>query len=207
MTDSTALPFMRKFQPMRHAAHLSGGEFRCPRFNFPADALQRILPLFPGESASPDNHHVPSRLAPRLLVADVALDVLRPFLHPELDVGFRHGGILASVPVPETAVHVDYRPGPGNHDIGLPLEPPIAHPVPPTAREQAFAHEQFRQGVLASDLHHQPATLLFCYAIHALSFPETGDSPCPALYQTDASGTPYPQKFRRLRGSGRSLNH
>lgn len=167
MTDSTALPFMRELQAMRNTPHLSGGEFRGPRFNLPADALQRLLPLFPGESASPDNHHVPSRLAPRLLVADVALDVLRPFFHPELHVRFGHGCGFTAVPVPETSAHIDDRLRLGNHDVRSPGETSVAHPVPPTAREQAFAHEQFRQSIFTSDPAHAFMPLFFSELIHS----------------------------------------
>ena len=167
MTDSTALPFMRKFQPMRHATHLPGSEFRSPRFNLPADALQRLLPLFPGESAPPDNHHVPSRLAPRLLVADVALDVLRPFSHPELHVRFGHGCNFTIMPVPETSAHIDDRLHFGNHDVRSAGETSVAHPVAPPAREQAFTHEQFRQRVFTSDPAHAFMPLFFRELIHS----------------------------------------
>ena len=162
---------MRKFQPMRHATHLPGGEFRSPRFNLPADALQRLLALFPGESAPPDNHHVPSRLAPRLLVADVALDVLRPFFHPELHVRFGHGCNFTAMPVPETSAHIDDRLRFGNYDVRSPGETSVAHPVAPTAREQAFAHEQFRQSIFTSDHAHAFMPLLFRELIHSSAPP------------------------------------
>ena len=152
---------------MRHATHLSGGEFRSPRFNLPADALQRLLPLSPGESALPDNHHVPSRLAPRLLVADVAIDVLRPFFHPELHVRFGHGCNFTTMPVPETSAHIDDRLRFGNHDVLSAGETSVAHPVAPTARKQAFAHEQFRQSVFTSDPAHAFMPLFFRELIHS----------------------------------------
>ena len=160
---------MRQFKPVRNLAHLAGLAFVRPFPDLGANAIQRLFGLLSIQRALPDNDHIPARVAPGLFVADVALDVLRPLLHPELDIGLRHGRILASVPVPETTAHVDYRLGARNDDIGPPGEALVAHPVPPTARKQALAHDHLRQGVPAANLRHQPAALLFCYAIHMQS--------------------------------------
>ena len=168
ITDSTALPFMRKFQPVRNAPHLACRAFRRPRFNIPTDTLQSFLSSLSGESALPDDYQIPSRIAPRRFVADITLDVLRPLIHPELYVRFGHGRILAAVPMPEASAHIDNRPRLGNHDIRPARETPVAHPVPPTAREQAFAHEQFRQSIFTSDHAHAFMPLFFRELIHSI---------------------------------------
>ena len=160
---------MRQFKPVRNLAHLAGLAFVRPFPDLGANALQRLFGLLSIQRTLPDNDHIPARVAPGLFVADVALDVLRPLLHPELDIGLRHGRILASVPVPETTAHVDYRLGARNDDIGPPGEALVAHPVPPTARKQAFAHEQFRQSVFTSDPAHAFMPLLPGERVHSLS--------------------------------------
>ena len=174
---SATLPCVRQFKPVRNPAHLSARAFSRPFPDLRADAAKRLFGLLSIQRALPDDDQIPSGVAPGLFVADVALDVLRPLLHPELDIGLRHGRILASVPVPETTAHVDYRLGARNDDIGPPGEALVAHPVPPTARKKALAHDHLRQGVPAANLRHQPAALLFCYAIHDLFSPETEYAP------------------------------
>ena len=70
------------------------------------------------------------------------------------------------MPVPETSANVDYRLRLGDCYVRLTRIALVTHSEPPAAGEQASAHENLRQGVLASDLRHQPAALLCGLGVH-----------------------------------------
>lgn len=96
----------------------------------------------------------------------IAADILRPFLHPEGDVAFRHCRIGAAMPMPETATHVDEGTRACHYDVGMAKETFVADAKAPAGRKEALAHEYFRFCVLASDAAHDPATLFGGNAIH-----------------------------------------
>ena len=158
---------MRQFKPVRNLALLAGLAFVRPFRDLGANAIQRLFGILSSQSTLPNDNHVPAVIAPGLFIANVAFDVLRPLLHPELNIGLRHGRILASVPMPKATAHINYRLRSRNDDIGPPSEALVAHPVAPTAREQAFAHEQFRQSVFTSDHAHAFMPLFFRELIHS----------------------------------------
>ena len=151
---------------MRDAADLAGFAFRRPQSDLRADASKRAIGLDTVKGALPDYYQVPAAISPCRFVAAVAVDVLRPFPHPEGDVRLRHCRVLAPVPVPKTSPHVDYRLRLGDHNVGLAFKPLIAHPEPPTRSEQPFADKKFRLRVLPANLRHQTATLFFAYFVH-----------------------------------------
>lgn len=134
----------RQFKMVRNTPSLAGGDLGGPHGDFGDDTLKRAFSALALECALPYDYHVPSRFAPSLLVAVVALDVLRPLLHPERDIGLRHGRILATVPVPKTAAHVDNRLSLENDNIRLARIALVAHLEPPTLRKQPLADKKLR---------------------------------------------------------------
>ena len=140
--------------------------FFCPCFQFGANALERAICLVAFESALPDDYQVPSGFTPCGFVAVVALDILRPLLHPERDIRFRHRRILASVSVPKATAHIDYRSCFRNHNVRLALESTVADSIPPAARIQPLAHKYLRQSVFAMDFRHKPAALFRSDSVH-----------------------------------------
>ena len=70
------------------------------------------------------------------------------------------------MPVPETATHVDYCLRFRDYNVWFALKSLVAHPVPPAKRKQPLAHENLRQSVLAANLRHQAAALLWADFIH-----------------------------------------
>lgn len=158
----------RQFEAVGNAAGNSGRRLGRPGGDFGGDPVERATGARTLEGALPHDYQIPPGGAPGRLVAAVAPDVLRPFLHPEGDVRLRHGRLPASVPVPEASPHVDDRLRPGNHDVRLARIPPVADPEPPAFREQPPADEKLGLRVLAADLRHQTAALLGRYSIHGI---------------------------------------
>ena len=155
------------------ATRFAESAFRSPGFQFGADAVERTRGFIALKSALPDDYQVPTGIAPHRFVAVVALDVLRPFLHPEGDIRLRHCRIFAPVSVPKATSHINYRFGLGDNNVWSALKTPVAHSIPPTRSEQPFADKDLRQSVFAANLRHQPAALFCRYAIHALQ-PSSG---------------------------------
>ena len=75
---------------MRNTANLAGCTFLRPQFDIRTDALKRVTGFDTIKGTLPDDYEIPSGFAPRFFVPVVALDVLRPFLHPEGNVRLRH---------------------------------------------------------------------------------------------------------------------
>ena len=164
----SAPPCTWKFKPVRTPPTFAGSVFFAPRFDLCADPVERSLHRCAFQRTLPYDNEIPAGVAPCLFVAVVALDVSRPLLHPERDVRLRHGRILASMPVPEASAHVYYRLGFGNHNVRFSRISLVTYPEPPAESEKSFADKDFRHGVLAADLRHQPTALLWSYRIHLL---------------------------------------
>lgn len=156
----------RQFKMVRNTPSLAGGDLGSPHGDFGDDTLKCAFGALALECALPYDYHVPSRFAPSLLVAVVALDVLRPLLRPERDIGLRHGRILAAVPVPETAAHVDNRLSLENDNIRLARIALVAHLEPPTLRKQPLADKKLGLRVLTANPRHQFSSLFWRYAVH-----------------------------------------
>ena len=151
---------------VRNTASLAGCTFRRPHFDLRADALKCVTGFDTVKGALPDDYEIPSGFAPCFFVPVVALDVLRPLLHPEGDVRLRHCRVLAPMPVPEASTHVNDCFCLGDYNVGFAFKPFVAHSEPPAASKQPFADKDFRQGILASNLCHQTAALLWSDFIH-----------------------------------------
>ena len=151
---------------MGNSARFTYFTFRRPQLNLCTNALKCVTGFDTIKGALPDDYEIPSGFAPRFFVPVVALDVLRPLLHPEGDVRLRHCRVLAPMPVPEASAHVNDCFCLGDYNVGFAFKPFVAHSEPPAASKQPFADKDFRQGVLASNLCHQTAALLFAYFVH-----------------------------------------
>jgi len=151
---------MRQFQPVRDASHSAGLALRGPRFDFSDNAVECPSRFIAFEGALPDDYQIPAGVSPCFFIPLVALDVLRPFLHPESDVRLRHCRVLAPMPVPEASTHVNDCLCLGNYNVGLALKSLVTYFESPAARKQPFADKDFRQSVLATNLCHQTAALL-----------------------------------------------
>ena len=155
---------------MRDAADLAGFAFRRPQSDLRADAFKRAIGRHAFKGALPDYYQVPAAISPCRFVAAVAVDVLRPFPHPEGDVRLRHCRVLAPVPVPKASSHVDDCSCLGDYNVRFAFKPPVAHPEPPTRSEQPFADKRFRLRVLPANLRHQTAALFCGHRIHISQF-------------------------------------
>ena len=161
-----ALGSAGQFETVGASPFPAGGVFFGPGIQCGADAEKCAFAHLLSEGAAPDDDEVPAVFAPSRFVSLVATDVLRPFLHPEGDVAFRHRRIGASMPMPEAAAHIDKGVRPRHHDVGPPKKALVADAEPPAGGEEALAHENFRLRVFASDPAHDPAALLWGDAIH-----------------------------------------
>lgn len=151
---------------MKNSTRLAKSALGRPQIKSRTDAVESAACFVAFKSALPDDYQIPSGVAPCRFIAVVALDVLRPFLHPERDVRLRHCRILAPMPVPETATHVDYCFRFRDYNVWLALKSLVAHSISPTQSKQSLAHKDLRQSVLAANLRHQPAALLCGHRIH-----------------------------------------
>lgn len=138
----------------------------CPQNKSCTDAVKCAWCFVAFKSALPYDYQSPSGVAPCRFIAVVALDVFRSFLHPERDVRLRHYRVLTSMPVPETATHVNDCFCFGNNNIRLALKSLVVHSISPTKRKWPFAHKNLWQSILAVNLRHQAAALLWADFIH-----------------------------------------
>ena len=70
------------------------------------------------------------------------------------------------MPVPEASSHVNDCFCLGDYNVGFAFKPLVTHSEPPTAGEEPFAHEDFRQSVLRPDVTHAPMALLWAESVH-----------------------------------------
>ena len=174
---------------MRTAALRAGGDLRRPHIQRPADAQERPLAFLPIKRTAPDDNQVPALLAPCLLVASVASNILRPLLHPERHIAFRHRSIGTAMPMPKTSPHVNERASARHHDVGTPREASVAHAESPSGGEKALTHKRFRFGVTSADAAHDPAALLWRDPIHDERASDTAVSGDRAPFALRTQGT------------------
>ena len=161
---------------MGFAAGLAGCGLLSPCVDLGENAREGALPSLRLQRAFPDDKHVPAFTRPALLVAQVATDIRLPLGGPELNIRLGHGGVFASMPMPEAAAHIDDCFRLGNHHIGPSDKSPVAHPETPSSGMKRLAHNNFGQRIPAVNPRHEFAPLLWRYPIH-----------CHALYHTSTT--------------------
>ena len=166
MKGVVALWHARKGQPVRDTAFFAESNLFCPNIEAFTDVKESAFALHSLKCTAPYRDYVPAFVLPSLLVALIALDVIGPFLHPELHVAFGHCRISAAMTVPETAADVDYCTGFGHHNVRSSHETFVADPESPSGGENAFADKNFGLCVPSSYPAHDLASLLWCYPVH-----------------------------------------
>jgi len=87
----------------------------------------------------------------------IAKGIPLKFVLPELLVIFRPAEKTTSMPVPETAIHHDYRPVFWKNDIGCAWQVFCVQAISETKFMKSGSYGKFRGGVLRTDSRHHPA--------------------------------------------------
>lgn len=108
----------------------------------------------------PGHKHSPPATHEQSLNSLVPLNVGGELLSPEVLSGLRHGGSIATVPVPKTAMDEDRGPPPREHDIRRSRKTTDMSAEPITPCVQRPPHRHFWLGVRTTDAAHKRAPLL-----------------------------------------------
>ena len=151
---------------MGNAAFFAKCGLFCPDVETFTDAKKGPFALHAFKCATPYRDDVPAFVLPRLFVALVAFDVLRPLLHPERHVTLGHCRVGAAMTVPEASADVDDGAGFRNHNVRLAHETLVADPKPPAGGKNSLADKNLGFCVPASYPAHYSASLLWSNSIH-----------------------------------------
>ena len=156
----------REGEPMGNAAFFTKCGLFCPDVETFTDAKKGPFTIHAFKCATPYRDYVPAFVLPRLFVALVAFDVLRPLLHPKLHITLGHCRVGAAMTVPEASTDVDDGFGFRDHYVRSAHETSVTDSEPPAGGENSFADKNLGLCVPTSYPAHYSAALLWRNSIH-----------------------------------------